>query len=246
MKAATPIVLSMMVLLSACATSGNMRTVNLNKASQLNAQLAVRYLEQGDLQQAKIKAEKAIEQDQNNALANNINGTVQQRLGENAKAGEYFKRAVQLAPDQPEYANSYGVYLCEVGRIQDGIEQFVAVAENPLHRTPVLAYENAAICAIKAKQFDVAETHLQNALKIEPGYAKARVGLVELQYKARRYTEALNNIGMLEKVNRLNAGIVAIGVRAAKALNRPDTAEHYVYVLKTRFPDSYQARALAQ
>ncbi len=245
MKAAIPLVLSLSVLLVGCSTTGNMRKVDLKQASQLNAELALRYLQQGDLQQAKIKGEKAIEQHKNNALANNINGTIQQRLGKMAKADAYFRRAVELAPDQPEYANGYGVYLCEVGRIQDGVKQFVAVANNPLHRTPALAYENAAICSLKDKQTEIAEEFLNRALTLKPDYSRARFGLAELQFSERRYNEALVNVQQLEREDQLNAEAAAIGARSAKALSRPDVAEHYIYMLRSRFPDSYQARSMS-
>jgi len=244
-KAAIPVVISMTLVLAACSTTGNMREVNLKKASQVNAELGLRYLNEGELQLAKLKAEKAIEQDKRNALANNINGTVQERLGNLDDADEYFRRAVQLAPDQPEYANSYGAYLCDAGRVDDGVAQFEKVARNPLHRTPALAYENAAMCAMQDKKLAVAERNLQAALKLEPGYARARFGLTEIQFAGGRYGEALANVQQLEKESKLNAEVAALGVRAAKALKRPDVAEHYHYILQSRFPDSYQARALS-
>lgn len=244
MKLALTTVLSLGLLVAGCSTTGNMREVDLGKAAQHNANLAFSYLNENELQLAKIKAEKAIKQDKNNALANSMNGAVQQRLGNMDKAEDYLRRAVELAPDQPEYANSYGVFLCEAGRVRDGVEQFVAVAENPLHRAPALAYENAAMCAMKDKSYDLAEQFLVKSLKEKPDYAKARFGLAELQLRSGQFAESLANIERLEKENQVNAAVAAVGVRAAKALKRPVVAEHYTYVLQTRFPDSYQARAL--
>ena len=244
MKAAVPAVLSFVLLVGGCATSSNMREIDLSKAAQVNAELALRYLNQGELQLAKRKAEKAIEQDNKNALANNMNGTVQQRLGNMDKAEDYLRRAVELAPDQPEFANGYGVFLCEAGRVRDGVKQFVAVAENPLHRAPALAYENAAMCAMKDKSHDLAEQFLEKALKERPDYAKARFELAELQLRSGKYAASLANIERLEKENQMSAAVAAVGVRAAKALKRPVVAEHYIYILETRFPESYQSRAL--
>ena len=244
MKAAVPAVLSVALLMVGCTTTGNMRAVNLSKAAQVNAELALRYLNQGELQLAKRKAEKAIEQDEDNALANSLNGTVQQRLGNLDKAEDYLRRAVELAPDQPEYANGYGVFLCEAGRVRDGVKQFVAVAENPLHRAPALAYENAAMCAMKDKSFGLAEQFLEKALDEKPDYAKARFELAEMQLRSGKFAESLANIERLEKENQMSAAVAAIGVRAAKAVKRPVVADHYVYILQTRFPESYHARAL--
>ena len=244
MKATVTAVLSVALLIGGCTTTGNMRAIDLSKAAQHNANLAFSYLNEGELQLAKRKAEKAIEQDKNNALANSMNGSIQQRLGNMEKAEHYLRRAVELAPDQPEYANGYGVFLCEEGRVRDGVKQFVAVAENPLHRAPALAYENAATCAMKDRSFDLAEQLLLRALKEKPDYAKARYELAELQLRNKKFAESLANIERLERENQMSAAVAAVGVRSAKALKRPVVAEHYVYILETRFPESYQARAL--
>ncbi|MGB0866598.1 MAG: hypothetical protein ACPGSC_08810 [Granulosicoccaceae bacterium] len=244
MKAAVPLILSATLVLGGCAVSGNMREVNLDKAAQVNAELALRYFNEGEMQLAKSKAEKAVDQSDKNALANSVNGLIQQRLGDKDKAERYLRRAVELAPDQPEYANSYGVFLCETGRMRDGVKQFVAVAENPLHRAPALAYENAATCAIKDRNYELAEEFLLLSLKEKSDYHKARFGLAELQFRDGRFAEALDNIQTLEKAGQMSAAVAAVGVRSARALKRPVVAEHYQYILQSRFPESYQARAL--
>lgn len=244
MKAVVPAVLSVALLIGGCTTTDNLRAVDLSKAAEHNANLAFSYLNEGELQLAKRKAEKAIKQDKNNALANSMNGSIQQRLGNMDKAEEYLRRAVELAPDQPEYANGYGVFLCEEGRVQDGVKQFVAVAENPLHRAPALAYENAAMCAMKDKNYDLAEQFLSQSLKEKPDYAKARFELAGLQLRNKKFAQSLANIERLEKENQMSAAVAAVGVRSAKALKRPVVAEHYIYILETRFPESYHARAL--
>lgn len=245
MKVTVPVVLSVALLVASCTTTDNLRKVDLSKAAQHNANLAFSYLNEGELQLAKLKAEKAIDQDKNNALANSMNGSIQQRLGNTEKAEQFLRRAVELAPDQPEYANGYGVFLCEEGRVQDGVKQFVAVAENPLHRSPALAYENAAMCALKDKSFELAEQFLMQSLKVKPDYAKARYELAELQLRSKKYVEALANIERLESENQMSAAVASVGARAAKALNRPVVAEHFIYILETGYPDSYQARSLS-
>lgn len=244
MKAMISVVIGFGLLVGACATSDNTREKRPKDAAQINAVMAKKEIETGNLQLAKIKAEKAIKQDKDNALANNVNGTLKQRLGKIKEADVFFRRAVKLAPDQPEYANSYGVYLCEVGRIKEGVKQFIGVAENPLHRTPALAYENAATCELKAGQYEAAEDYLKRALKLRPNYANARFSLAKLQFRDRRFGEALGSVKRLEKDNKLNAAVTALGVRAATAYGLADVSDHFKELLRSRFPNSYQARAL--
>lgn len=245
MNAVKSVVLSVAVLLASCTTTDNMRKVDLNKAAEKNAIMAYTYFEAGNLKLAKQKIEKAIKQDKRNALANSVYGLVQQRLGNADAADEYLSRAANLDPDEPEYAHSYATFLCDEGRVDESLVQFHKVAKNPLHRTPEAVYENAAVCAIKADRFGDAEIFVKRALAVKPNYATSRFILAELQFRSQRFREALESVQRMEGDNQMSAEVAAMGVRSARALNRPDLAEHFVFLLQTSYPNTYQARALA-
>ena len=62
-------VLFVTVLVQACAGNDNRGPRNSEDAAQYNAQLGAQYLQRGDLDQAREKLTKALEQDDDNALA---------------------------------------------------------------------------------------------------------------------------------------------------------------------------------
>ncbi len=229
-------------LLASCATSNN---GNLSRASQLNAELALGYLNQGDLQQAKAKVEKALQQDSRNPLANNIQGVVFQRLGDSEAAAMHLQRAVEYAPDEPEYANAYGVFLCEDRQFDAGILQFLEVAKNPLYRSPEFAYENAANCALKSGRRGIAESNLVKAIELRPRFGSAQLTLAKLRAADGRAAQAMDSLQTLERYAPSTADSLALGARIAKQLGNNDVAQSYIDKLVDSFPDSYQAKALA-
>ncbi|MEM7377866.1 MAG: type IV pilus biogenesis/stability protein PilW [Pseudomonadota bacterium] len=233
------------VVLAGCASNREAANANMARAAQLNAELSLGYLNQGDLQQAKAKVEKALVQNPRNPLANNLQGVVLQRLNEPSKAGTHFRRAVQLAPDEPEYANAYGVFLCERKQFEEGILQFLDVAENPLYRTPALAYENAANCALQAGKTGIAESNLVRALEIRPRFASAQLSLAKLQADEGRPDDAMDSLQALERYAPSSAESLALGARIARRLGNRDVANSYVRKLQLGFPNSYQAKVLA-
>lgn len=233
------------ILIAGCASNREAANANMARASQLNAELALGYLNQGDLQQAKAKVEKALVQDRRNALANNIQGVVLQRLGDPDEAGKHFRRAVELAPDEPEYSNAYGVFLCEQKRYDEGILQFLDVARNPLYRSPALAHENAANCALQAGKVGIAESNFVRALEIQPRFASAQLSLAQLQSKEGRPVEAMDSLQTLERYAPSSPESLALGARVASRLGNSDVASSYVKKLQISFPNSYQAKVLA-
>lgn len=240
------LILTGSLLLAGCALNGGASDANMVRASQLNAELALGYLNQGDLQQAKAKVEKALVQDSRNPLANNLQGVVFQRLNEPHKAREHFRRAVSLAPDEPEYANAYGVFLCEQKMYDEGILQLLDVANNPLYRTPALAHENAANCALQAGKTGIAESNLIRALSLRPKFASAQLALAKLQAAEGRPDDAMDSLRVLEAYAPSSAESLALGARVATRLGNEDVAAAYIKKLKMRFPNSYQARVLGE
>jgi len=110
-------------ILTGCAAAG----VKSDKASSVNADLGIRYLQSGRLQLANDKLTKALEQNPNNPTSNHYYAILQQQLGDKAKAGQYFNRAVKLNPKDPEIRNNYGSFLCDNGQVQAAIQQLVCI-----------------------------------------------------------------------------------------------------------------------
>ena len=102
-----------MALVQGCVSTGDMSADKAQDAAQFNAQLGAQYLQRGELDQAREKLLKALEQDDNNALAHVTYAQLQARVLKPDSAQIHFKKALQLEPDEANHRNSYGIYLCE-------------------------------------------------------------------------------------------------------------------------------------
>ena len=174
------------IALSGCSTSG----IKSNEASNYNADLGIRYLQKGHLKLANEKLLKALEQNPNSARSNHYFAILQQRLEQNQKAGHYFVKAVNLKPKDPEIRNNYGSYLCDTGRPQAAVKQFMVAIKDPLYGTPEFAYTNAGICLRKTNNHTLAETYFRSALKKQPSFPSALLEMAKLYKDRKQYPRA--------------------------------------------------------
>jgi len=147
MRYSIPFVLLIMVLLSGCVTTSDRVPDNV-KASAINVQLGMGYLQQDNMEQASEKLSKALRQDPNSASAHNAYGILQERLLQKEKAEEHYKIATELEPGNSAAANNYGTFLCRNKREAESEKYFLRAVENPLYNTPEYAYTNAALCLL--------------------------------------------------------------------------------------------------
>ena len=83
------------------------------RAAEINLELGIEHLRKGNLQQAKDKIDRSLEQNPRYGRAHLVAGMLYNRLGDERKAEMHFERAVALEPKNPEFKNNYAVYLCQ-------------------------------------------------------------------------------------------------------------------------------------
>ena len=67
------------------------------RAAEINAQLGLGYLQQGDRFAAADKLQRALQDDPNSALVQHGNAILQDAMGQSGPAQEHFRRAIELA-----------------------------------------------------------------------------------------------------------------------------------------------------
>ena len=167
--------------LQACVSVDPQQTQN-EKASAVNVQLGIGYLQQNKLELASEKLEKAVRQDPKSASAHNAYAILQDRLGQKEKAEYHYERAVDLDPKDSQAANNYGAFLCNNGRELEAEEYFIKATDNPLYKTPEYAYTNAAICLLKANRVEPAREYLRRALAARPDFAAALLAMADINF----------------------------------------------------------------
>jgi type IV pilus assembly protein PilF len=148
--------------------------VSIDQAAVINAQLAVEYLRQGNLEAARDKIEKALEQDSHTADTQMAAGLIYERLGDERKAQSHYEQAVRLGKDDPNILNNVAVFYCRKGERKRGEEYFLKAAASPLYRTPEVAYTNAGRCARDDGRPKEAEQYFRRALGYRPDMPDAR------------------------------------------------------------------------
>lgn len=235
------------VILAGCVTKSStpLHMANQREAAADNTQLGIQYMNQGDLNLAKTKLDRALEEDPNNANVHSARAMLFERMSQLAKADEEFRTALKLAPHDPDVVNNYAVYLCQNGRTDEGVKHFLEAAHNPLYRTPQAAYTNAGVCLRAAKRDDEARVDFNAAIQLRPNYAEAAFQMAALDFDHGQMAAARTRIDGYIGTYSATPDLLLLGVRVARAQGDAVAAQRYSRRLQLDFPGSDQARALA-
>ena len=232
--------------IAACATAPNQGSPSDAAAlarAKAHTDLGAAYFQQNKLEVALGEFAEAIQAYPNYPLAYNGMGLVRAALGENAEAEANFKKAIQLQPNSSESHNNYGNFLCNTGRYDESIVQFMDAVKNPLYSTPNLAYANAGICSARKKDFASAEAYLNKALQMNPLTHSAAYQLAEIQF-ARGNAESAQKTLQNALVSGPGPEVLWLGIRIARAMGNKDDEASYALQLRRQYPNSEQTRLL--
>ena len=236
-----------MLLLAACVSKSStpLHMANQREAAADNTQLGIQYMNQGDLNLAKTKLDRALDEDPANPNVHSARAMLFERLNQPAKADEEFRSALKLAPHDPDVVNNYAVYLCQNGRTDEGVKRFLEAAHNALYRTPQAAYTNAGVCLRAAKRDDEARVNFNAALQLRPNYAEAAFQLATLDFDHGQLAAARTRIDGYIGTYQETPDLLLLGVRVARGQGDAVAAQRYSRQLQLDYPGSDQARALA-
>jgi type IV pilus assembly protein PilF len=208
--------------------------------AKIHTELASLYYQAGDPKVALDEIRIALEADSDFVQAYSLRGLIHASLKENAKAEEDFRRALNIAPNNPEVNNNYGWYLCDTGRERQSIAYFLNALKDPLYQTPHIAYTNAGTCALKAGDIDGAQKYLLQAVALSrDGAASARLQLARLFYQRAIYEESriyLNEA--LKLMEPPPAEALWLGIRLERRLGNRTVESGYAAQLRSRYPTS--------
>lgn len=223
-------------------TSVPLNSNDARNASQVNAELGAKYLQRGQLELAREKLKKAINQDNKNALAQVTYGSLLSQTGEVDKAGRHFKRAIALEPENAEHRNKFGVFLCQQGNVKRAEEEFAAAAKDPYYRTPEYALDNAGICLMDNGDLAGAERYLRAAVRENPKFASSYLHFAQLVHKQQRLVTAKAYlINFRARNGKETPESLLLAVNIHRDLNDRAMAKRYADRLLSEFPSSREA-----
>lgn len=151
------------------------------QAAEINAEIAVYHLAQGNILLAQEKADKALEQNPQSVHAHLVSAEIESQLGDvNAEAWHY-EQALKIEPQNPSALNNFAGFLCRQSRIEAAIEIYERVANDRRYGQPALVLTNAGRCLFEENHTVEAKEYWQRALLEESNYAPALFGLAEAE-----------------------------------------------------------------
>jgi type IV pilus assembly protein PilF len=226
--------------------------VNQQKAAQrrdaaiYNTELGIAYMRRGDLAIAQTKLDRALQENPDDPDVHSARALLFARLQDPKQADGEFKEALRLAPKNPDFQNNYAVYLCSVGRFDEGVQTFLQAAHNPEYLTPELAYVNAGICLRSTKHHDVEAFQMfVDALTIRPNFPQALWQLADLNFSEGKLADARQEIDSFLAANQETPDLLLLAVKVTRAQHDQLDAELYARRLQLDFPNSAEARQLA-
>lgn len=263
--------LSLTMLLAACATSGggdtampantggprsSERTPSLNdgrggigdpiESAKVHTELAFSYFQRGQMAVALEEVRIALAANPNHFMAYNVLGLINMDLGDNPKAEEAFRRALQMAPNDSDTLNNYGWFLCQTKRERQAIPQFMQALKNPLYGTPAKPYMNAGECSQKIGDEVAAEDYYRKAFSLEPGNAGVMLRLSELYFKRNDMEKARFYSDRLNKAFEPSAESLWLALRIERKAGDRASESSYASQLRRRYPKSPEYLRLQQ
>ncbi|TWI11583.1 type IV pilus biogenesis/stability protein PilW [Aerolutibacter ruishenii] len=190
----------------------------------------------GDLEAAEDSARKAVRIDSRSAAAHTLLALVADGRNQGAKAGEHYRQAFELAPNNGVMLNNYAAWLCGAGRAGDAMPLFERAAMAPGYATPGAALANAGLCAGQAGMADRSEAMLRRALELDPANVAALGAMAEQEFLAGRAFEA-----RAFSERRLAAGpadrrALELASQIEEKLGDKAAAAKYVQRIRVEFP----------
>lgn len=235
------ILLSLLLVLAACASSPDRSDTELRRAAETNTALGRQYMERGEYEIALEKLKRAVAYDKTYAPAHTMLGILYETIGQTRQAGEEYRKAVQYDPQDGSVNNNYGAYLCGAGKQKEAERYFLAAVEDPFYDTPAIALSNAGSCALALGDLDKAESFLRQSLEYDDKLGAALLPMAEVSYRQGSYLRARAFLQRFEAVGTTTPESLMLGYRIESQLGDEKSAERYRRELLERYPSAMQS-----
>ena len=214
------------------------------EAAKINVSLGQSYLEQGKLEIAKQKLDKALALDPKSPDAHTVIAVLYERIKDDKSARVHYKRATELAPKNGAVFNNYGQFLCRRGEYAEADRLFLKALADPFYATPAVAHSNRGTCALSAGNAQLAEDSFRTAIQIDPNQADSLFRLAEILHAKKDFFRARAFVQRHEGVAGASPGSLALAMRIEQGLGDVKAASAYKQRLFAEFPESEQAQQL--
>lgn len=223
------------------ATTGQKLAFDPKSAAEIRVKLAILYIENKQMQQAKENLEKALEYQPKDADIYRVFAYYYQKVNENDKAEQLYKKSLSLDRKNSDTYNNYGAFLCKQKRYEEAEKAFLTAIEQTSYTNVADTYENAGLCAEEIKHLDKALFYYQYALSHNPNKLYLNLFLAKINISQKNYREAQLNLFNYQKQNGHSAESLWQWIRLSYATEKSASLNKYAALLLEKFPESHQA-----
>jgi len=238
------------LLISACVSSKTTTTLNnpnglkitfdAEAAAQTRIKLALLYLQNKQVQQAKENLDKALEYQPNNANVLGILAYYYQQVNDNNKAEAFYKKSLSADPENGDTYHNYGTFLCGNERYKEAEQAFLNAIKLPNYTHVAESYRNAAICEEEAKNLGKAIYYGEFALAYNPINMNLNLFLAKLNITVKKYQAAKLNLITFQHNSKATAESLWQWIRLSYAEgNEVGVSKHGEQLIKL-FPGTQQ------
>jgi type IV pilus assembly protein PilF len=161
-------------LMAACSIPRKEEAGHNNVAAEANVKLAIAFLKQGLIKDAKLTLLAAEKSDPYNPAVWYGMGYFNEAIGESAEAKRNYEQAIACDSINGAAHNNYGAFLCRIGQYKESMQQFLLAVKDPNYLDIACTYENAGLCALNIPDKKVARIYFQKALELDPNLPTSR------------------------------------------------------------------------
>jgi type IV pilus assembly protein PilF len=213
------------------------------KRARLRLELAIGYFEVGQTTVALDEIKQALAADPTYADAYNLRGLVYMRLDDAGLAEDSFRRAIALAPREPNTLHNYGWLLCQQNRYADASQQFSQALAVPTYTERSKTLMTQGLCQMKAGQRAEAERSLLQAYEIDAGNPMIGFNLASLLAQREEWSRAQFYVRRVNNSPSANAETLWLGIKIERRLANREAMAQLGGQLQRRFPQSREATA---
>ena len=208
------------------------------RKADAHLQRARGHLARNELDKAEDEARSAIKLDASSEGGYTALAVVHDRRGQAARAGEYYRKATELAPTRGGTLNNYGTWLCSNGREQESLVWFERAVASPGYQTRAGALANAGRCADRAGLDERATAYLRMAIELDP---KNPIALSTLAERAYRRGDGMQARAFSERrltAAPADAASLLLASQIEEMLGDTAAAARYVQRMRAEFPNT--------
>jgi type IV pilus assembly protein PilF len=245
-------VLSLALVAIGCAGPGrstDLRTASdqseADRLAQVRLELAAGYFSLGQASTALDEVKRVLAIQPDSAPALNLRGLIYGQLGEAALAEESFRRALKLAPRDPEPMHNYAWFLCQQGRWQEADAWFGTAIDRTTPADAARGWRARGVCLGNAQRLEAAVGALVRADELEPAHPVTTYHLASTWLalgQAERARAILEPV--LQRAATPSESDLWLAVRLAHRLGDDQGRQRWADLLRSRYPGSASANRL--